>query len=240
MSHCIRRAKLVIKSWPNLYRIWTNSLGLISDSDCMALGMGLFASVMAIWPADKQFTFGYVHGGVETLSGFANGVFLMLISVFIVFEAVQRLVGPPEMNTNQLLTVSFMGLMVNLVGMFVTNHHHHHHHHHHHGHSHGNDHDHALPPWMNLPLACTGAGAGTDTGTGASGGGGAGTAAGTDTGTGAGGGGGAGTGAGGGTDTGTGACKTLAFAWFHNSCHVMCDRSSSCVLSPTASSLLAR
>ncbi|KAI7935137.1 hypothetical protein MJO29_016400 [Puccinia striiformis f. sp. tritici] len=83
--------------------------------DCMALGMGLFASVMAIWPADKQFTFG--HGGVETLSGFANGVFLMLISVFIVFEAVQRLVGPPEMNTNQLLTVSFMGLMVNLVGI---------------------------------------------------------------------------------------------------------------------------
>ncbi|KAH9440574.1 hypothetical protein Pst134EB_031184 [Puccinia striiformis f. sp. tritici] len=162
MSHFIRRAKSVIKTilanpesrniylflCLNLafmfiqmtYGIWTNSLGLISDSihmffDCMALGMGLFASVMATWPADKQFTFGY--GRVETLSGFANGVFLMLISIFIVFEAVQRLVDPPEMNTNQLLTVSFMGLMVNLVGMFATGHHHHHH-----GHSHGDDHDH--------------------------------------------------------------------------------------------------
>ncbi|KAI9600707.1 hypothetical protein H4Q26_000498 [Puccinia striiformis f. sp. tritici PST-130] len=160
MSHFIRRAKSVIKTilanpesrniylflCLNLafmfiqmtYGIWTNSLGLITIHmffDCMALGMGLFASVMATWPADKQFTFGY--GRVETLSGFANGVFLMLISIFIVFEAVQRLVDPPEMNTNQLLTVSFMGLMVNLVGMFATGHHHHHH-----GHSHGDDHDH--------------------------------------------------------------------------------------------------
>lgn len=62
---------------------------------------------------------------VETLSGFANGVFLILISIFIVFEAIQRLIDPPEMNTNQLLTVSVLGLAVNLVGMFATGHHHH-------------------------------------------------------------------------------------------------------------------
>jgi zinc transporter 5/7 len=75
-------------------------------------------------------------GQVETLSGFANGTFLVLISVFIVFEAVQRLLvsflilissgayhlcrlDPPEMNTNQLLLVSSVGLGVNLFGMFA-------------------------------------------------------------------------------------------------------------------------
>ncbi|PLW50557.1 hypothetical protein PCASD_01497 [Puccinia coronata f. sp. avenae] len=136
---CLNLAFMLVQM---TYGIWTNSLGLISDSihmffDCMALGMGLFASVMATWPADKQFTYGY--GRVETLSGFANGVFLMLISTFIVFEAVQRLIDPPEMNTNQLLAVSFIGLLVNLVGMFATGHHHHHHGH---GHSHDHDHDH--------------------------------------------------------------------------------------------------
>lgn len=31
------------------------------------------------------------YGRVETLSGFANGVFLILISIFIIFEAVQRM-----------------------------------------------------------------------------------------------------------------------------------------------------
>ncbi len=129
-----------------LYGVWTNSLGLISDAihmafDCMAIAMGLFASVMSGWERNERFTYGY--GRVETLSGFANGIFLILISVFIVFEAVQRLLvsfvilisidtnhpyrlDPPEMNTNQLLLVSSVGLGVNLFGMFAMGGHHHH------------------------------------------------------------------------------------------------------------------
>ncbi|CCM00381.1 uncharacterized protein FIBRA_02411 [Fibroporia radiculosa] len=100
-----------------LYGVWTNSLGLISDAihmafDCMAIGVGLIASVMARWPPNERFTYGY--GRIETLSGFANGIFLILISLFIVFEAIQRLLDPPEMNTSQLLLVSSLGLGVNL------------------------------------------------------------------------------------------------------------------------------
>ncbi|KAF7973937.1 hypothetical protein HWV62_13880 [Athelia sp. TMB] len=77
-----------------MYGVWTNSLGLISDAihmafDCMAIGMGLFASVMATWAPNERFTYGY--GRIETLSGFANGIFLVLISIFIVFEAIQRI-----------------------------------------------------------------------------------------------------------------------------------------------------
>ncbi|KAM5532901.1 hypothetical protein V8D89_013453 [Ganoderma adspersum] len=125
-----------------LYGIWTNSLGLISDAihmafDCMAIAVGLIASVMARWPPNERFTYGY--GRIETLSGFANGIFLILISVFIVFEAIQRLLDPPEMNTSQLLLVSSLGLGVNLFGMFAMGGHHHggHSHSHSHGHSHG-------------------------------------------------------------------------------------------------------
>ena len=103
--------------------------------DCLALGMGLFASVMATWEPNGKFTYGYSR--VETLSGFANGLFLCLISIFIVFEAIQRLLDPPEMNTSQLLVVSSVGLAVNLVGMVATGGHHHH------GHSHGG-HDHGV------------------------------------------------------------------------------------------------
>ncbi|EPQ30598.1 uncharacterized protein PFL1_02122 [Pseudozyma flocculosa PF-1] len=129
-----------------LWGVWTNSLGLISDAihmffDCAAIGMGLFASVMATWKTDSAFTYGY--GRVETLSGFANGIFLILISIFIVFEAVQRIIEPPVMNNNiQLLIVSGMGLGVNLFGMFAMGGHHHHHHGHSHGHHHGHSHGH--------------------------------------------------------------------------------------------------
>ncbi|KAJ7026271.1 cation efflux family-domain-containing protein [Mycena alexandri] len=123
-----------------LYGVWTNSLGLISDAihmafDCMAIGVGLFASVMATWEPNERFTYGY--GRIETLSGFANGIFLILISIFIVFEAIQRLLEPPEMNTSQLLLVSSLGLAVNLFGMFAMGGHHHGGHSHSHGHSHG-------------------------------------------------------------------------------------------------------
>ncbi|KAJ7880282.1 cation efflux protein [Mycena olivaceomarginata] len=123
-----------------LYGVWTNSLGLISDAihmafDCMAIGVGLFASVMATWEPNERFTYGY--GRIETLSGFANGIFLILISIFIVFEAIQRILEPPEMNTSQLLLVSSLGLAVNLFGMFAMGGHHHGGHSHSHGHSHG-------------------------------------------------------------------------------------------------------
>ncbi|KAL0060893.1 putative zinc transporter msc2 [Marasmius tenuissimus] len=112
-----------------LYGVWTNSLGLISDAihmafDCMAIGVGLFASVMATWDPNERFTYGY--GRIETLSGFANGIFLILISIFIVFEAIQRILDPPEMDTSQLLLVSSLGLAVNLFGMFAMGGHHHH------------------------------------------------------------------------------------------------------------------
>lgn len=69
----------------------------------------------------------------------------MFISSSIVIEAIQRLVHPPEMNTHRLLLVSFVGLVVNLVGIFAFNHGHDHGHghgHHHHGHDHGHGHGH--------------------------------------------------------------------------------------------------
>ncbi|KAG6888566.1 hypothetical protein C0995_007355 [Termitomyces sp. Mi166 len=111
---CLNMCYMMIQM---LYGVWTNSLGLISDAihmafDCMAIGVGLFASVMATWEPNERFTYGY--GRIETLSGFANGIFLILISIFIVFEAIQRLLDPPEMNTSQLLLVSSVGLGVNL------------------------------------------------------------------------------------------------------------------------------
>lgn len=120
------------------YGVWTNSLGLISDAihmffDCLALSVGLFASVMSKWPSNSEYSYGYSR--IETVAAYFNGVFLVLISISIVAEAIQRLISPPEMSTHRLLLVSFVGLIVNLVGIFAFNHGHAH------GHSHGG-HDH--------------------------------------------------------------------------------------------------
>ena len=65
------------------YGVVTGSLGLLSDSihmlfDCIALAVGLAASVMSRWPPSMKFPYGY--GKMDTLAGFANGIFLMWVS----------------------------------------------------------------------------------------------------------------------------------------------------------------
>ncbi|XP_069483491.1 proton-coupled zinc antiporter SLC30A5 [Ambystoma mexicanum] len=136
------------------YGVWTNSLGLISDGfhmlfDCSALVMGLFAALMSRWKATRTFSYGY--GRVEILSGFINGLFLVVIAFFVFIESVARLLDPPEIDTDMLTPVSVGGLIVNLVGICAFSHAHSHgpargncnahdHGHSHHGHSHGHSH----------------------------------------------------------------------------------------------------
>ncbi|XP_051907058.1 proton-coupled zinc antiporter SLC30A5 [Hippocampus zosterae] len=138
------------------YGVWTNSLGLISDGfhmlfDCSALVLGLFAALMTRWKATRIFSYGY--GRVEILSGFINGLFLMVIAFFVFMESVTRLVDPPNINTDMLTPVSVGGLLVNLVGICAFSHAHSHggkscsghdhgHSHGDHGHSHGHGHGH--------------------------------------------------------------------------------------------------
>ncbi|KAF4984848.1 hypothetical protein FZEAL_1 [Fusarium zealandicum] len=127
------------------YGYVTDSLGLLSDSihmffDCVALMVGLLAAVLSKWPRSQRFPYGF--GKIETLSGFANGILLMLLSVEIAFEAFERLwAGTETKRLGELFIVSTLGLLVNLVGMMAFGHHHHGHDHDH-GHSHDQSHTH--------------------------------------------------------------------------------------------------
>ncbi|XP_065361554.1 zinc transporter 7 [Calliphora vicina] len=124
------------------YGIWTNSLGLISDSfhmffDCTGLLAGLAASVITKWKANERFSYGYVRA--EVLAGFVNSLFLIFVAFFILSEGVERLIEPPEVKHERLFVVSVLGLLVNLVGIYAFNHGGHGHSHGGggHGHSHG-------------------------------------------------------------------------------------------------------
>ncbi|XP_077440397.1 zinc transporter 7 [Vanacampus margaritifer] len=123
------------------YGIWSNSLGLISDSfhmffDCTALLAGLAASVISRWRSNDRFSYGYVRA--EVIGGFVNGLFLIFTAFFIFSEGVERALEPPDVHHERLLPVSVAGLLVNLVGIFVFQHggHAHSHGEQAHGHSH--------------------------------------------------------------------------------------------------------
>lgn len=118
------------------YGYVSGSLGLLTDSihmlfDCAGLAVGLAAAVMSKWRPNAAFPYGY--GKVDTLSGFANGVFLLLVSVEIIFDAFERLWEGHELHRlNELLIVSVLGFLVNIVGLTAFGHAHHGH-----GHDHG-------------------------------------------------------------------------------------------------------
>jgi len=130
-----------------VYGVWSNSLGLISDAfhmafDCVALAIGLAAAVISRWPPNRSYTYGYER--VQVLSGFVNGIFLVFVAVFVLWESVERVLEPPDVNTDRLLLVSVLGLVVNMIGLYsfsaVHDKAHGHSHSHDHGHSHGHGH----------------------------------------------------------------------------------------------------
>ncbi len=101
--------------------------------DCTALLVGLYASLMSRWKATRLYSYGY--GRVEILSGFVNGLFLVVIALFVLEEALHRIHDPPNVSTDKLLFVSVAGFIVNLIGI-VTFSWNHTHSHSHGGHSH--------------------------------------------------------------------------------------------------------
>ncbi|KAF6216895.1 hypothetical protein GE061_001245 [Apolygus lucorum] len=115
--------------------------------DCTGLLAGLAASVITKWRANDKFSFGYVRA--EVLAGFVNGLFLVFIAFFILSEAVERAIEPPEVKHERLFMVSFLGLLVNLIGIYAFQHAHAHSHggsshgHSHSNHNHSHDHSHS-------------------------------------------------------------------------------------------------
>jgi cobalt-zinc-cadmium efflux system protein len=100
----------------------SNSLALLSDAghmltDALAITLSLFAMNLARRPATLKKTYGYHRA--EILAAFANGAILILLSAYIFYEAVKRFSAEPEIKTPVMLVVAIIGLIANLVGMFL-------------------------------------------------------------------------------------------------------------------------
>ena len=75
--------------------IWTNSLGILSEAahsglDLVAAAVTLWAVHVSALPADREHTYG--HGKFENLSALVETLLLLATCVWIIYEAIQRLV----------------------------------------------------------------------------------------------------------------------------------------------------
>ena len=100
----------------------TNSLALLADAghmltDVAALALTLAAIWFAARPATPQKTFGYYR--YEILAAFVNGIALVLISLWVIFEAYARLNAPPEIKGFGLTIIAAGGLVINLICAYL-------------------------------------------------------------------------------------------------------------------------
>ncbi|MFH1032619.1 MAG: cation diffusion facilitator family transporter [Chloroflexota bacterium] len=104
--------------------ILSGSLALLGDAghmfvDALAIGLSLFAMNLAHRPATSTKTFGYHR--VEILAALVNGTILILVSVYIFYEAYQRFWEPPAVKTPLMLIIATIGLIANLGGVILLN-----------------------------------------------------------------------------------------------------------------------
>jgi cobalt-zinc-cadmium efflux system protein len=104
--------------------ILSNSLALLSDalhnlSDTFAIFISYVAMVVGEKGSNRKNTFGYKR--IEILAALLNAVVLVVISLYLFYEAYQRFMEPEPVEGLTMLVVAFVGLLANLVSVLLLN-----------------------------------------------------------------------------------------------------------------------
>ena len=102
--------------------ILSGSLALLADAghmltDTMALALAAVAFHVSKRPADARLSFGYQR--FQILAAFVNGLSLLVVVGWILFEAVRRFLSPTEVQGEMMLVVAAAGLVVNIIAFVV-------------------------------------------------------------------------------------------------------------------------
>lgn len=100
----------------------TNSLALLADAGHMLSdAISLFVALMAFTFSNKAANYGKTYGykRFEILAAVINGVTLILISGYIIYEAIERFQNPPEVASKGMLIIAVIGLLVNALVAWI-------------------------------------------------------------------------------------------------------------------------
>ncbi len=105
--------------------IISGSMALLSDaahnfSDVLSMVISFLANRLAKKVATEKQTFGFRRS--EILAAFINSATLIIISVIILFEAIQRLINPVPVSANLVIFLAIAGILVNGISvLFIRN-----------------------------------------------------------------------------------------------------------------------
>lgn len=99
-----------------------SSLALLSDAahmltDAGAIALALVAARLAARPAGGKFTFGL--GRAEIISAQINGASLLVLASIIAYEAIHRLIDPPNVDGGLVIIVGLLGAVVNVAAAWA-------------------------------------------------------------------------------------------------------------------------
>lgn len=102
--------------------IISGSLALISDaihnlSDSVSVIMAWMAQVLSRKPSTLKSTFGYKRA--EIIAAFINSIALIAISVYLIFEAIERLLQPQPVDARWMFWLGLLGLIANGLSVFI-------------------------------------------------------------------------------------------------------------------------
>ncbi len=99
--------------------------GIHMGSHVLAIGLSWLAYVLVRKVTEN----GYYKGDknkILSLSGYSSGLMLLIFAFVILYEAVQRLYNPSEIQYQEAIVVAVIGLLVNIACAFLLKHDHEH------------------------------------------------------------------------------------------------------------------
>lgn len=104
---------------------WSNSVAVISDAlhmgcDTVGYAVQLISVILATWKPTNIYTFGFKR--VEVLGGLFNCVVIWILTIFLIGEAILRIIKPPVyFDAKVMLFTATLGVLLNLTmgGMLV-------------------------------------------------------------------------------------------------------------------------
>lgn len=101
---------------------FAHSIALLAESahmlaDCASLILAIIAIRISTRPPDARRTFG--HRRYQPLAAFVNGLFLLLLTVWVVYEAVERLLQRPAVEGQLMLVVAIVGGIANFAALLT-------------------------------------------------------------------------------------------------------------------------
>lgn len=111
-----------------VFGLSTHSMALLADgihmgSHVLAIGLSWIAYVL-VRKVSSNGTSSVEKDKILSLSGYSSGLMLLIFAFVILYEAIERLLHPADIQFKEAILVAIIGLVVNLISAFILHHDH--------------------------------------------------------------------------------------------------------------------